>query len=76
MIEFSTSPLSQFYEPFDRQFQEVNPTTDENVYHWPWGNSKFGVSDFDTTDPGTLKLHYKLVVDGKLHWEYDWIMQR
>ncbi|KAH8175029.1 phoD-like phosphatase domain-containing protein [Sarocladium implicatum] len=76
VIEFSTSPLSQFYEPFDRQFKDVNPTTDQNVYHWAWGNSKFGVAEFDTTDPRTLKLHYKLVVDGKLHWEYDWVVKR
>jgi alkaline phosphatase D len=76
VIEFSTSPLSQFFEPFSRSFHEVDPTTDQSVYNWPWGTSKFSVTEFDTTDPRKLKLHFKLVVDGELNWEYDWEMVR
>lgn len=76
VIEFSTSPLSQFFEPFARHYREVDPTTDRSVYNWPWGNSKFGVTTFDTTDPKVLRLKYKLVVDGELNWEYDWAVSR
>ncbi|KAK0384582.1 hypothetical protein NLU13_8668 [Sarocladium strictum] len=76
VIEFSTSPLSQFFESFARHHQEVDPATDLSVHNWPWGSSKFGIASFDTTDPRVFRLRYRLIVDGKLNWEYDWTMTR
>ncbi|KAF5005134.1 hypothetical protein FDECE_8391 [Fusarium decemcellulare] len=75
VIEFSTSPLNQFYEPFDRFHKEIEET-DISIHSHPWGTSKFGIVSFDTTDDTRLLLHYDLVVDGKRVWEYDWEMQR
>ncbi|KAF5691953.1 alkaline phosphatase D [Fusarium denticulatum] len=75
VIEFSTSPLNQFYEPFDRFHKEIEDT-DLSIYSHPWGSSKFGKVTFDTTQPGRLHVHYDLVVDGIKVWEYDWEAQR
>lgn len=75
MIEFSTSPLNQFYEPFDRFHKEIEET-DVSIYSYPWGSSKFGKVTFDTTQTGRLLVHYDLVVDGVKVWEYDWEAQR
>ncbi|EXA32630.1 hypothetical protein FOVG_16134 [Fusarium oxysporum f. sp. pisi HDV247] len=75
VIEFSTSPLNQFYEPFDRFHKEIEET-DVSIYSYPWGSSKFGKVTFDTTQTGRLLVHYDLVVDGVKVWEYDWEAQR
>ncbi|KAF4415293.1 Alkaline phosphatase D [Fusarium acutatum] len=74
VIEFSTSPLNQFYEPFDRFHQQIEET-DVSIYSHPWGSSKFGKVTFDTTQAGRLLVHYDLVVDGVKVWEYDWEAQ-
>ncbi|KAL8284362.1 hypothetical protein RB597_001602 [Gaeumannomyces tritici] len=71
VIEFSTSPLNQFYEPFDRYHTQIEDT-DVSIHSHPWGNSKFGIVTFDTSTKGWLLVHYDLVVDGKKTWEYDW----
>ncbi|EWG35839.1 hypothetical protein FVEG_14571 [Fusarium verticillioides 7600] len=75
VIEFSTSPLNQFYEPFDRFHREIEDT-DLSIYSYPWGSSKFGKVTFDTTQASKLLVHYDLVVDGVKVWEYDWEAQR
>ncbi|KAF5606194.1 alkaline phosphatase D [Fusarium subglutinans] len=75
VIEFSTSPLNQFYEPFDRFHKEIEQT-DMSIYSHPWGSSKFGKVTFDTTQADRLHVHYDLVVDGIKVWEYDWEAQR
>lgn len=75
MIEFSTSPLNQFYEPFTRFHKEIEDT-DVSVFAHPYGNSKFGVATFDTTDPQNLLFTYKLVVDGEHIWTYNWTISR
>lgn len=75
VIEFSTSPLNQFYEPFDRFHKEIEDT-DVSIYSHPWGTSKFGKVTFDTSQAGGLLVHYDLVVDGIKVWEYDWEAQR
>ncbi|OLN96124.1 Alkaline phosphatase D 2 [Colletotrichum chlorophyti] len=69
VIEFSTSPLNQFYEPFDRFHRQIEDT-DISVYSHPWGNSKVGRVSFDTTDARSLKLEYELVVDGQKVWNH------
>ncbi|OBR16313.1 PhoD-like phosphatase [Colletotrichum higginsianum IMI 349063] len=71
VIEFSTSPLNQFYEPFDRFHRQIEDT-DVSVYSHPWGNSKFGKVSFDTSEPNRLKVKYDLVVDGEKVWDYMW----
>lgn len=75
VIEFSTSPLNQFYEPFDRFHKEIEEA-DVSIYSHPWGSSKFGKVTFDTSEAGRLLVHYDLVVDGVKVWEYDWEAQR
>lgn len=75
VIEFSTSPLNQFYEPFDRFHKQVEET-DISVYSHPWGTSKFGKVTFDTTNHNRLLLHYDLVVDGEKVWDYNWEVRR
>ncbi|KAI8665296.1 PhoD domain-containing protein [Fusarium sp. Ph1] len=75
VIEFSTSPLNQFYEPFDRFHEEIEDT-DISIHSHPWGTSKFGVVSFDTSNKDRLLLHYDLVVDGSMVWQYDWEVQR
>ncbi|KAM0420483.1 hypothetical protein ACHAPT_011778 [Fusarium lateritium] len=75
VIEFSTSPLNQFYEPFDRFHKEIE-ATDISIHSHPWGTSKFGVVSFDTTNKGRLLVHYDLVVDGARVWQYDWEVPR
>ncbi|KAL8401074.1 hypothetical protein RB594_001195 [Gaeumannomyces avenae] len=71
VIEFSTSPLNQFYEPFDRYHKQIE-ATDVSIHLHPWGNSKFDIVTFDTSTKGRLLVRYDLVVDGKKTWEYDW----
>ncbi|KAH7262830.1 PhoD-like phosphatase-domain-containing protein [Fusarium tricinctum] len=75
VVEFSTSPLNQFYEPFDRFHKQVEET-DISIYSHPWGTSKFGKVMFDTTERNRLLLHYDLVVDGEKVWDYDWEVRR
>ncbi|UPK92905.1 hypothetical protein LCI18_003840 [Fusarium solani-melongenae] len=75
VIEFSTSPLNQFYEPFDRFHKEIEDT-DISIHSHPWGTSKFGVVSFDTSNKDRLTLHYDLIVDGSRVWQYDWEVRR
>ncbi|TQV95628.1 alkaline phosphatase family protein [Cordyceps javanica] len=75
VIEFSTSPLNQFFEPFDRFHRQIEDT-DISVFSYPWGSSKFGAVTFDTSNDRQFTVHYKLIVDGKQVWEYDWMYER
>ncbi|KAK2049544.1 PhoD-like phosphatase [Colletotrichum somersetense] len=75
VIEFSTSPLNQFFEPFDRFHKQIEET-DVSVYSHPWGNSKFGKVSFDTVTPNHLRVEYDLIVDGKKVWNYLWEYRR
>ncbi|OHF04079.1 PhoD-like phosphatase [Colletotrichum orchidophilum] len=75
VIEFSTSPLNQFYEPFDRFHRQIEDT-DVSVYSHPWGNSKFGRVSFDTSEEGRWRVDYELVVDGRKVWNYTWEFTR
>ncbi|KAK7990300.1 hypothetical protein PG990_014580 [Apiospora arundinis] len=74
LIEFSTSALNQFYEPFDR-FHVPVQGGDEAVYNHYSGNSKFASISFDTTDPGRWVVQFDLVVDGEKVWDYDWVYE-
>ncbi|KAK1723053.1 PhoD-like phosphatase-domain-containing protein [Colletotrichum acutatum] len=71
VIEFSTSPLNQFYEPFDRFHKQIEDT-DISVYSHPWGNSKFGRVSFDTSEETRWTVDYELIVDGRQVWNYTW----
>ncbi|UQC81170.1 PhoD-like phosphatase [Colletotrichum lupini] len=75
VIEFSTSPLNQFYEPFDRFHRQIEDT-DVSVYSHPWGNSKFGRVSFDTSEEGRWTVDYELIVDGRQVWNYTWEFTR
>ncbi|KAG9959181.1 Metallo-dependent phosphatase, partial [Aureobasidium melanogenum] len=67
VIEFSTSPLSQFYQPFERMYQQIEDT-DIAVYHHPWGISKFGAFHFDTSQENEWTVEFELIVDGRKVW--------
>ncbi|RDW61995.1 hypothetical protein BP6252_11428 [Coleophoma cylindrospora] len=67
VVEFSTSPLSQFFQPFDRQYRQIE-VTDIELFSHPYGVSKFGVLKFDTTSRKTWHLDFELIVDGKGIW--------
>ncbi|ESK93932.1 alkaline phosphatase family protein [Moniliophthora roreri MCA 2997] len=65
IIEFSTSPLSFFYQPFARDYEDVHET-DVTVYqHWK-GTSKFGAFELEKE-----VARFQLVVDGEVVWEYN-----
>ncbi|TKW51027.1 hypothetical protein CTA1_9769 [Colletotrichum tanaceti] len=70
VIEFTTSPLNLFYEPFDRFHEQVKDTDDVSVCSHPWRNSKSGKISLGTTEPRRLKVKYGLVVDGEKLWDY------
>ncbi|KAH0265595.1 Metallo-dependent phosphatase, partial [Aureobasidium melanogenum] len=67
VVEFSTSPLSQFYQPFERMYQQIEDT-DVAIYHHPWGISKFGALHFDTSHQDEWKVKFELIVDGRKVW--------
>ncbi|KAK8057090.1 PhoD-like phosphatase-domain-containing protein [Apiospora saccharicola] len=75
LIEFSTSALNQFYEPFDR-FHVPVVGGDEAVYNHYSGNSKLASISFDTTDPGRWSVQIDLIVDGEKVWDYAWTYER
>ncbi|KAF8859991.1 hypothetical protein BDZ45DRAFT_741846 [Acephala macrosclerotiorum] len=50
VVEFSTSPLSQFYQPFDRQYRQEEESDVVMMKYHPFGVSKFGVFNFDTSN--------------------------
>ncbi|KAI7914218.1 hypothetical protein M0657_009617 [Pyricularia oryzae] len=75
LIEFSTSALNQFHEPFDR-FHVATNGDDHAVYNHYKGNSKFASISFDTTDPMRWRVNFDLVVDGEKVWEYEWVYEK
>ncbi|KAL2065940.1 hypothetical protein VTL71DRAFT_3610 [Oculimacula yallundae] len=75
VIEFSTSPLSQFYQPFERQYRQIEDT-DIMIHSHAHGVSKFGVFNFNTRDEKFWRVGFGLVVDGVMAWEYEWTAQR
>lgn len=70
VIEFSTSPLSFFHQPWVREHIE-HPPTDLTLHHEWEGMSRFGVFQFETTGD-KLGLTFKLIVDGEEEWRYEW----
>ncbi|KAJ5148409.1 PhoD-like phosphatase [Penicillium atrosanguineum] len=75
VIEFSTSPLSQFFQPLERTYKQVE-NTDVKVYTHAWGSSKFGALEFNTMDQTSLKVHFDLIVDGLKVWKFDWSLSK
>ncbi|KAK9319083.1 PhoD-like phosphatase-domain-containing protein [Lipomyces orientalis] len=75
VIEFSTSPLSQFYQPFERRYQQIE-NTDVALYSHPYGISKFGSLTFDTSSPDIWTLGFELVINGMDVWNYNWTLSR
>ncbi|KAK7470526.1 hypothetical protein VKT23_001951 [Stygiomarasmius scandens] len=70
IIEFSTSPLSFFFQPVAREYTSHEPT-DVTVHHEYCGSSKFGVFEFDSSDEQRWVVHFKLVIDGVHRWDYN-----
>ncbi|KAI9637010.1 PhoD-like phosphatase-domain-containing protein [Dioszegia hungarica] len=70
VIEFSTSPLSYFHQPWLREHVEHRPT-DITLHHEWRGMSRFGAFDFDTSGQEP-KVDFTLVVDGEEEWKYTW----
>ncbi|WVW85153.1 hypothetical protein I302_107191 [Kwoniella bestiolae CBS 10118] len=71
VIEFSTSPLSFFHLPWDREYTS-HPPTDIPLHHQWEGDSRFGIFDFDTSDSDQPKVEFELVVDGEEEWRFEW----
>ncbi|WVQ83287.1 hypothetical protein IAT38_005426 [Cryptococcus sp. DSM 104549] len=74
VIEFSTSPLSMFYQPWARAYIPHLPTDVPIHVHWE-GYSRFGVFDFDTSN-GEQKVVFKHMVAGEQEWEFEWVKGR
>ncbi|WVQ95011.1 hypothetical protein IAU59_002103 [Kwoniella sp. CBS 9459] len=70
VIEFSTSPLSFFHQPWKREYIAHLPT-DIPIHHQWRGDSRFGVFEFDTSGPAP-RVNFKLIVDGRESWDYVW----
>lgn len=66
VVELSTSPLSQFYQPFRRTYQQFEES-DVEVFSHPKGTSKFGIFHFDTFNE-TRRVIFELIVDGTEIW--------
>ncbi|KAJ6600031.1 PhoD-like phosphatase-domain-containing protein [Mycena vulgaris] len=72
IIEFSTSPLSFFYQPFVRDYVEH----EETIFNLPQGSSKFGQLAFDSSDEGGWTIAFDLVVDSQKTWYYEHVWKR
>ncbi|WRT66788.1 uncharacterized protein IL334_003751 [Kwoniella shivajii] len=70
VIEFSTSPLSFFHQPWTREYLPHLPT-DVPLHHQWKGDTRFGVFDFDTSGLHPI-VNFKLLVDGEEEWRYAW----
>ncbi|KAL4886452.1 PhoD-like phosphatase-domain-containing protein [Aspergillus karnatakaensis] len=69
VIEFSTSPLSQFVNPFVKDYSQVDES-DRAIYYHHEGLSKFGSFTFDTSDSKVWTMEFELIVDGEKAWSY------
>lgn len=69
-MEFSCSPLSQFYLPARTYSQKDDE--DVMIKYIPDGNSKFGAVEVDATNKGSGQavMRYRLFVDGEETWDY------
>ncbi|KAF7368921.1 Alkaline phosphatase family protein [Mycena venus] len=72
VIEFSTSPLSFFYQPFLREYV----SHDETIFNLPQGSSKFGQFSFDSSDKESWVIGFELIVDGQMAWNYEHVWKR
>ena len=81
VMEFSCSPLSMFYLPFQTYWEVPGEESgvgaggeDRRVEYIPAGNSKFGAVEIEGGVHGMAKgqavLKYRLFVDGKERWRY------
>ncbi|KAK7039238.1 hypothetical protein VNI00_010143 [Paramarasmius palmivorus] len=65
IIEFSTSPLSFFYQPFAREYEDIHDSDVTVHQHWK-GVSKFGVFELEKD-----VARFQLVVDGGVVWSHE-----
>ncbi|KAF8218261.1 PhoD-like phosphatase [Mycena galopus ATCC 62051] len=72
VVEFSTSPLSFFYQPFLREYV----AHDETIFNLPQGLSKFGQFLFDSSEEARWKIAFELVVNGEKAWNYEHVWKR
>lgn len=72
VIEFSTSPLSFFYQPFLREYV----SHDETIFNLPLGSSKFGQLTFDSSNEERWTIAFQLVVDGEKVWNYEHVWEK
>jgi alkaline phosphatase D len=75
LIEFSTSALNQFFEPFNRFHKEIEDS-DRAVANFYEGNSKFAAVTFDTSNSTKWITDFQLVVDDKIAWTYQWTYEK
>lgn len=74
ILEFSTSPLSQFYVPL-RTLSQSNGRgatgEDKLLKYLPDGNSKFSTFEVDTRTPDLPVVRVKVVIDGEEAWRMN-----
>ncbi|KAH7025058.1 PhoD-like phosphatase [Microdochium trichocladiopsis] len=75
IIEFSTSALNQFFEPFSRHHRQIEDT-DVAIANFYKGNSKFAAVTFDTSNSSRWITDFELVIDGVVTWTYQWVFVR
>ncbi|GAO46546.1 hypothetical protein G7K_0776-t1 [Saitoella complicata NRRL Y-17804] len=68
VVEFSTSPLNQFYLPIRTYSQATEDDEDQVLAYLPDGNHKFGLFGVDTTDKNKPTLKFRLINDGEETW--------
>ncbi|ORX92338.1 Metallo-dependent phosphatase [Basidiobolus meristosporus CBS 931.73] len=61
VIDFSTSPINQFYLPF-RTYRDDNG--DREIYYQLTGNIKYAIFEVDTTEPSKPAVKYMLYTGG------------
>ncbi|PLW21230.1 hypothetical protein PCANC_05410 [Puccinia coronata f. sp. avenae] len=76
VIEFSTSPLNQFWLPIRTLSQEngLGKTGEDKLLKYiPDGIHKFSTLNVDCRDPRKPVVNFQLFIDGKLSWELKYL---
>ncbi|KAG0149487.1 hypothetical protein CROQUDRAFT_39774 [Cronartium quercuum f. sp. fusiforme G11] len=76
VVEFSTSPLNQFWLPIKTLNQEngLGQTGEDKLLKYiPQGNHKFSTIAVDSRDPKQPKLKFNLFIDGQVAWNLTYV---
>ncbi|CAH7682443.1 PhoD-like phosphatase-domain-containing protein [Phakopsora pachyrhizi] len=80
IIEFSTSPLNQFWLPIETLSQDNGLGSvegeDKLIKYIPRGNRKFSTLKVDSSETGRPKIKFEVYVDGKLNWNLTYLAKQ